>query len=458
MGSLKIGGLLLAAAGLALSGCYAPLGTAGSDQAIAMYRRDRARSTAIALHRGGARSSSRRAAPSALTVDQAVTMAMESSPRLAELKALADAATAGADAESHRENPELRITQLRLDQILKGEPRVGTAVRFRPARPGSVDAEVAVATAEEVTALAEARAEELAIEAEIRWLFDDAMLIEAEIAAADAIVAVRRSIVEQTRARLDASRATALDVAMAELSASEAEQASADLRARLGAVRGDLLERVGVDPAAPVRLAGDPAGAWPPADLPSEDALVEAALRNRVEVAAAAAQIDAADAQAFIERSKRWPWFSFVELGYEFSPSTERGLGWTLQAGIELPVFNSGGSATHAAEAAKRAAQSGLAAKVKLVAREVRASLREVQAAAALATELRTRAFPAAERAAAAAAQALEARSIEALEALSAEERRLDVERRFLELVRRYRTAMAELRRAAGGRLPPSGP
>lgn len=458
MGSLKRGALLLAAAGVALTGCYAPLGAAGSDHAIAMYRQDRARSRAIALHREGTRSSARRAAPSALTADEAVAMARENSPRLAELEALADAAAAGAEAERHRENPELRVTQLRLDQVLKGEPRVGTAVRFRPARPGSVDAEVAVARAEEVTALAEARAEELAIEADIRWLFDDAILLEAEIAAADAIVAVRRSIEEQTRARLEASRATSLDVAMAELSASEAEQDSADLRARLGAVRGDLLERVGVDPAAPVRLVGDPAAAWPPADLPSEDALVETALRNRVEVAAAAAQIDAADAQVFIERGKRWPWFSFLELGYEFSPSTERGLGWTLQAGIELPVFNSGGSATHAAEAAKRAAQSGLAAQVRLVAREVRVSLREVEAAESLATELRTRALPAAERAAVEAGRALTARSIETIEALSAEERRLDVERKFLELVRRYRTGMAGLRRAVGGRLPASSP
>ncbi|WP_437947608.1 TolC family protein [Sorangium sp. So ce296] len=459
MGPLRVERVLLAALGLALAGCYAPSSAPGVERAVALYRQDRARGGAHPAPRGGpalrpAARAAAGAAPGTLTVDQAVAMARDNSPRLAELTALADAAEAAAAAESHHENPELRVSQLRLDEVLAGEPRLAAGVRFRPARPGEIDAEVAAARAEEAAARAEAHAEVLAVEADIRWLFDDAILLEAEIAAADAVVAVRRAIAANAKTRVQAAAATALDEAKAELSAIEAEQDSVDHRARLRAVRGELLERVGLDPAAPVRLVGDPLAAWPPPALPSEDALIETALRNRLEVAAAAAQIDAADAQAFIERRKRWPWFSFLELGYEFSPGTERGLGWTFEAGIELPIFNSNRSATLAAETATRAARSGLAAQVRLVAREVRARLREVEAAATLVTELRARALPVAERAATAARRALEDRALPAVDALSTDEQRLEMEIKLLELLRRHRTALTELRRAVGGHLP----
>ena len=98
-----------------------------------------------------------------------------------------------------------------------------------------------------------------------------------------------------------------------------------------------------------------------------------------------------------------------------------------------------------------------IAGEVELVAREVRLYLREAQAVRALVIELRARALPAAERAANARSRALEGRSASVIDALAVDAQRVKVELRLLGLVRRYRTAVSELRRAVGGRLPSRG-
>jgi len=262
--------------------------------------------------------------------------------------------------------------------------------------------------------------------------------------------------------RLEGAEATSIDEAMAELAAVEAEANSAFLRARRSEVLGALLDRLGFAPDSSVEVLGEPPLAWPPPALAPEAALVEAALRRRPEVEVAAARINAADARAFAERGKRWPWFSFLELGYEFAPSTvapspTSGLGWTFQAGVELPIFDTNRAGVEASRAARSAAERALSAEVEKVAREVRARLREVQAAAALVTEFRARALPAAERAGSASARALEGRNVDVIRALSVDERRVLVQVRLLGLLRRYREAVAALRLAVGGRLPQAG-
>lgn len=456
MGRVRLAAGLTALAGLSLTACFTPGRTAGPERAIAIYREARGRG---APRRAAGAAGASEAAPRALGVEEAVAMARERSARLGALEARAAMGAAEVEAADRYENPELRVSQLRLDQVADGAPEVRTAIRVTPSRPGEVDAEVAEARAVEAEARAEARAEALSLEADVRWLFDDILLLDAEIAAADAVASARQRLATKMRAGLAAAEVTAIDEAMAELAAAEAAQDSAEQRGRLQEARSALLDLTGLDPGAQVRLVGEPAAAWPPPELPPEEALIEAALRSRPEIKLAAARIDAADARGHIERAKRWPWLSFVELGYDFAPGIEGALGWTFQAGVELPIFDTNRGGVRVADAARAEAKRALSAEVELVVREVRGRLREARAAAALVTELQRRAVPAAERAAAAARRALEGREVDAIRALTIDERRVGVELRLLDLRRRYRTAIAELRRAVGGPLPvaPSG-
>ncbi|MDC3960286.1 TolC family protein [Polyangium jinanense] len=469
MGTVKTFAALLPAALLpALAGCSVPLQMSGSERAIAMYRESLGPRGSLSVRhdestrRDAARhqTSTPDAAPRVLTVEDAVVLAKKNSAQLSALEAGAATAEAGIAAANKHTNPELRISQIRLNQFVEGEPQIRTAVRFSPDRPGDVDAEVAEARAEQAEAQAEARAEEITIEADVRWLFDDVALIDAEIAAARAVAEARRALAAQMKNRLAAAEATSIDEAMAELAAVEAESDLAEQQAHRREVLGELLDRIGLEPGASVEVVGEPPLAWPPPDLPSEQALIEEALRRRPEVAIAAARIDAADARAYAERARRFPWFSFVELGYQFTPGTPAtpgtltGLAWTFQAGVELPIFDTNRAGAAAAGAAKTSSERALAGEVEQVAREVRARLREAEASRALVTEFRTRALPAAAQAGTASKRALEGRNVDVVEALSVDAQRVKVELRLLALVRRYRTAVSELRRAVGGHFP----
>lgn len=448
---------MLAGAMLGLEGCYTPLTTQGGEHAVALYRQGQ--SELRAARRGGAVAASspaetrHDAAPSTLTVDEALLRARQRSPRLAELNARADAAEAAIGAASQPNNPQLRVGQVRVDQWLDGKPQVRPMLRFSPNRPGELDARASEARASAAQARAAVAAEAAVLDAEVRWIFDDALLLEAEVTAAERAAAARRTLASRMRERLEAAEATRLDGTMAELSAVEAEQDGAERRAQRDMALAALLDLVGVEPSAQVRLVGDPT-AWPPPALPPEGVLVETALRNSPAIAAVAARIDGADARAAIERGKRWPWFTSIDVGYQFAPGVPEGLGWVLQTGIELPLFHSNGAGARAAQAMSEAERRALTAETERVAREVRSRLRDTQAAAGLVGEFRERMQKTLQSAESEARRALDNRSIDALRALQIEERRAAVELRLLRLVRRYRASAAELRRAVGGRLP----
>ncbi|MGK3984495.1 TolC family protein [Sorangium sp. So ce136] len=444
---------------LSLAACAAPARLEAGDRAVALYRAAKAKSKA-SEREGAGRAAERGAAPRELTADDAVAMAKQRSSTLTAMSARESAARARVAAESAGtyRNPEIRISQIRLDQYLDREPRISAGVRVRPPRPGEAGATADAARADVAVAHAETRTAELELEAEVRWLFDDVLLIDAEIEALDAVAATRRKLADEQRALVGAARGTAVDEAMTALAAAVATEDSAEPRARRRAALGALLERVGLDPDAPVRLVGEPLGSAPLVALLPEDALIEAALRSRPEIAMAAAEADAAGAEGSLARALRWPWLSFIEVGYEFTPATRDPLGWTFEAGIELPLFDTHSSAIKAADADAVAAERMLAAEVQRVAREVRDRLREVRAAGALVEEFRARALPAAERAGVEVARALDNRQIDALEALSLEERRDAARVKLLRLVRDYRTALAELRTAVGGELAARAP
>jgi outer membrane protein TolC len=446
-----------------------PASTAGAERAIALYHQGRSPAGALALRRedrndrgerqGHDDDGSRRAevaldAKGALTADKAIAMAKANSARLAALEAHTATAAAEVAATDQYQNPSLSVSNLHLDDMVRGKPQVRTAIRVPLSRPGEIAAKVAEARAAEATARAQARAEELAIESDVRWLFEDVVLLDAEIAAVDAVAAARRSLAVRMKERLDASETTAIEEAMVELAAVEAEQDSAEWSARRGQARADLLDRVGLDPGSSVVMVGDSKVAWPPPELPAEETLVDTALRSRPEIQIAAARIDGADARVHLESVKRLPWLSSVEVGYDFAPDVAAGIGWVFKAGIDLPIFDTNRAAFGAATTARTAEKRALAADVEGIAREVRKCLGEARVARALVTELQRRAPPVAERAAVETKRALDGRGIDVVRALSVDEHRVIVELRLLRSIRRYRTAVADLRRAVGGQLP----
>lgn len=441
----------------ALTGCASTVLSRSSDRAVEIYHESLGPQGSLAIRHAKAKTqknehaaNSSEAIPQSLTVDAAIDLAKKNSTRRLALEASLAAAEANIAAADRRRNPELRVSQFRLDELLHDSGQARVALRIFPDKPGALSADIAEARAKHAQALANLRIEEQAIEADVRWAFDDVLLLDAEIAITKTIAQTRQTMVTQMQARVAASTGTALDEALAELSSVETDADLAQHEARRREVRGLLFDRIGLPPESSMEVIGDPPLSWPPAPLPSEKVLVERALRSSPEVAVAAAKIDAADARSFAERAKRIPWVTFLEVGYEFSPKTAQGLAWTFRGAVDLPIFEATGNGVVAANATKSAAERAFEAEVERIVREVRASMREVQSAEALVTQYRNRALPAAEKAAKEAQRALENHNIDSIRALSIEECRAVVDLRLLQLIRRYRTAVSGLRRTSG--------
>jgi outer membrane protein TolC len=451
-------GVVVATSLFAMVACWSPPETRGAHEALAIYRRGAPKDGTLQVRGSAAVPEPRRAADDVsgrpLTVDAAIDLARRNSARLAELQRRVAAADAAIEAAGQRNNPDIRATSVRLARAIDtGEdPRVAPRIRFTPERPGEIAAREAEARAARSEARAEMRAEEIAIEAEVRWLFDDIVLLDAEIASAERMAGTRRKLAAQTREQLTTATTTAVDVSLADLHAVEADAYVAERRSRRALVLEALLDRIGRPAEARLQLEGNPS-AWPPPSLPPESTLIETALEGSPLVASAAAHIDGATARLHREQTRRWPWFRFVEVGYEFERSNTNVPLWTVGAGIELPIFNANGGAIRQAEASKGAAQQQLAAEVEKIVRDVRARLREANAAAALVTEFRRVALPALEQASAETTRALESGGISTLRALTVEDRRCHVEVELFKLVRQYRMAVDALRRAVAGPL-----
>lgn len=441
----------------ATSGCAATLPPTSSERAIAIYRDSLGQKGPNALPTSPENRSHDKphpnvelSGPMTLTIDLAIEMAKKNSSRLLALQAAAAAAEANVAAADRVKNPELRVSQVRLNDVINNLPQVRTALRFFPDRPGAVAADIAEARAKHALALANARAEELGLESDVRWAFDDVALLDAEIAAAGAIAQTRQSIAKHLQSRVAGGESTSLEETLAQLSAIETDSDVERQKALRQQALGTLLDLVNINSTAKIEIQGEPPLAWPPPELPSEQTLVERALRRSPEVAVAAARMDATDARAYAERAKRFPWFSFLEVGYEFSTRTTPGYGWTFQGGMDIPIFDTNRHGIAASDAAKTAAVHAFEAEVDRVTNDVRARLRDVRATEELVTQYRERALPIAEKAEKQAQQALDARNIDTIRALNIEEKRELVQLRLVQLIRRYRMAISELRRTSG--------
>lgn len=438
---------------LCLTACVSAR-SSGSDEAIRLYHEQMRLAGQPGANTASGDPGATAPLPSSLTADEAVALAKSRSAKLAALAAKADRATALVGLAGRPENPELQVQNMRLDQFLSGNPRERTSIRVPIPRIGEIDARVSAAQADEADARAAFRAEEIAIEADVRWMFDDVLLLDAQIESADAVVAARDAVAAQMKARLDNSQATALDEAMAAVTAAEAVEDRVALAAQRSAARAALFVTLGIPADAEVKIVGDAPENWPPPKLPETRTLVEAALKKRPEIESAAARLDASGARTFAEKARRLPWFTFVELGYEVGPNIPAGQGITFQGGVELPIFNTNGYGVEAAESAEKAAKLGFAAAVQSVARDVEAKAQSVRVAEAQVDDLKKRVLPASQRAGAAIKQAVASNNIDVISALMVDVRRVRVELMFLEAVRRYRAAVSDLRRSMGGAIP----
>lgn len=190
----------------------------------------------------------------------------------------------------------------------------------------------------------------------------------------------------------------------------------------------------------------------PPATQFDADALTTLALDQRLDLAAA--RQDVALREDALGVTRRWRWFGAVELGYERESEADGGVKRGPSLALGLPIFNQGQGSIARADALLLDARAQRDAQLLDVENAVRQGVAHVALAYDIAERYRQVLVPRREAIVARTQEQVNFMLRGVFELIAAKQDEYDAYQEYLEAVRDYWIARAELRRLVGGRLP----
>ena len=402
--------------------------------------------------------SSESAAPApgaALTAEQAVALAVARSPALAAADARADVAEAGTQAARQLDNPELRLTNFNVDDVITARTGVNVGLRLPIPRPGTIHARVQGARlgAEGERGLADDARRQL--RAGILKLYARMAMLHADLEQLGRASALRGGQRDETGARARQSVATDLDLALAEVAHVQSLDQAARVRGEMTRVEAELQRIIGAT--APPSMQVDP-GELQLRDLELDrDALTERAMAARPELRTAQTRVGQAQAAVYLARSAAYPWFDWAQAQYHVGPkSTAASFGFGLS--ITLPVLSWNRGEVKASRALVRQREFEERAQIAAVASEVGEAVARVEQTARRVRELETRLLPQIEAATRAAETALAAGALDPVTAGTVATRMVEARRTHIAALLEHREAVIDLEAAIGGAITPPRP
>lgn len=380
------------------------------------------------------------------TLAEAMSAAIARDPEVLARTADVAAARAAARVSEPPRDPQLRVTNLAVDRFIDGNGRAEVALRVHPARPGSLAArehgrELTAAAAE-----ARLRAARQAAGVSVARLVVDVHLAARRLELArrqETLATAHRALISQ---RVDAQVADNLELAAAGLQVARSQARVRALEAHQSSLTRKLTRQVGAEVVLPTSEG------VPRAPVGSLEELTERALRRRAGPRLAALRISRAESAVAVARAQRWPWLSYVQVGYEARTQDPAPEAFVLALALDLPFFRLSSAHVDASEAAVRSGRKALSAAVSDVAAEVSAAHREVTESRRLVDELRDAATKAQEKALAALAAAQRAGTARPGEAreiwrevLRLGDRHLDAEEQHLRAILELIAAVGDL-------------
>lgn len=418
------------------------------------YAPQRTVTTWRAMQPAGARA--QRDAPAAspgepLTAEQAYALALTRSPELAAADAGVEVAEANIKAARQLENPELRLTNFNVDDVVDNRAGMNVGVRVPVPRPGTIHARVESARlgAEGLRGLADDARRNL--RAYIFKLYARMAMLRADLDQLSRAGELRGGLRDQLDARVGQSVATHLDVALAGVSHAQALDDAARIRDEMALIESELQRVIGAG--APPSMQVDP-GELKLRDLELDrDALTERAMASRPALRLAQTRVGQAHAEVYLARSETYPWFDWAQVQYRASPrSTASSFGFGLA--ITLPVLSWNRGAIKASRALVRQREAEERAQIAAVAGEVASAIERVERSARRVRELETRLLPQIDAAARAAETALAAGALDPVTADTVATRMVEARRAHIAALLEHREAVIDLEAAIGGPLP----
>lgn len=396
---------------------------------------------------GAARSGQPQLAQEPITLSRAVALAFERNAEVRALYAELGIAQAEVLEASRLSNPRLAYSRLSGDGVTPQVTR-GLAITFTDLLFLSSRSRLAKAAFEGSRNRVAASLIDLAAEVEVAWY---------EYVSAQQVAQMRSMVMRAAEASAEyaerlrtAGNISPRNVALEQAAASQARITSARASADAARARRDLANL----------LALNTAERWDtlkvlPAIPKSADAFndIEAgALANRLDLTAARQEAELA--QSTLKFLRRWRWLGVVDLGYEWETETdgERMQGPTI--GWELPLFNQNSSGVLRQAAEVEAARSRLAALEISIRNEVSLAANVLATERDIAESYRTALLPQREAVLARTFEEFNFMLSDAFELLQAKREQYEAYEEYLQAVRDFWIARANLRRLAGGQLP----
>ena len=385
-----------------------------------------------------------------LTLPRAVELAMAHSPALAEDQAKLGIAHAELIEAARLPNPKFGYTYLDAHGSAP-HPQITASLGVDLAGLLMLPARRRVAEAELDAVRHRIAASALALSADVEHDWYGAVAAQS-IASVRAVAREAVSASADTAAKFfEAGNISELQLALERAEASEAEIAWADAEAQAGATRLALASRIGASGAFATVALDAPLPAPPPAAGEPAD-LVALAQRERLDLAAARDDVTARERALAAHRGFRWLGDSEIGVEREHDSDGARLTGPSIS--VEIPLFHQGQAGVARAEAELDEARAKLAALELEAEHGVALAAARMALARGNAERYRTALVPAREIAVRETQKQVNFMLVGVFELLRAKRQQIDAYQSYLEAVRDYWQARAELRRALGTRLP----
>jgi outer membrane protein TolC len=278
-----------------------------------------------------------------LAAREAVTLALRQNPGIIALRKAYDVANAAVWRAKALPDPELRFGWSDSEEPLSRRTEYDVSMRWSPPRLRERSLKGNLAAAEASETGGEVALAEQQLAAEVLLLHATVVILDEQIAAAEASVKVREEMVELIEKQVAAEVKSLLDLNVAQLALADARSLPKVYRAERLVSMSRLIAQLNLPRFARLELqrAPDPLQLRPRPIAIEE--LVERALSGRAELAGAEARCSQAQAALSLAKEERYPWFSFFQVGRQFGVGAARD-SFGFRAGIDLPIFKwSGG-------------------------------------------------------------------------------------------------------------------
>lgn len=278
-------------------------------------------------------------AQTALTVEEAIALALKNHPDAAVVRLSRDVAAAHVSATRALPQPELRLSfnNFAIDPEMM-EARSNLGLRWSPPRPREMGLKKQVAEAKQSGVEAAARGFEARLATETRMAFRRAALAAERVRTADQALALRKRVLDMVRRQVEAGLKEATEADLAELTVTDAEAELRRMRAVSEAEMRALARWTGVTDLATYTLVAEDGLLQSPTAVASMAEPQVDAVRLRAELQQAASLCRESDLLAAIARNQRYPWISFTQVTRRMSAIENRGP-WSFQFGVDLPLF-----------------------------------------------------------------------------------------------------------------------